>query len=205
MEDAKMRVLRRRIEKFLFQKLFMRRIDRRKKSASVIYNYCEEIKEAEGLRTVCQRFRLSVIKAQRVVKNFLVIRRTQFEVLCRFWMLKEQKLKRKQEEEERAKAAKSKSKSKSQKKPKSNFLFVPDEIRNEILKRDIKKRRAEFASDHEGMLKKAEFERAKNLIAGREDRRDTPVQFHFLPPESHIIALIKEGQEKAAAHRKANR
>lgn len=124
-QDAKMRVLRRRIEKFLFQKLFMRRIDRRKKSAAMIYNYCEEIKEAEGLRTVCQRFRLSVIKAQRVVKTFLIIRRTQFEVLCRFWSLKEQKLKEKHEGEERAKAAKSKTKSRDKKKAKFNPESFP--------------------------------------------------------------------------------
>ena len=37
------------------------------------------------------RFRLSVIKAQRVVQKFLVVRRTQFEVLLRFWSLKEEK------------------------------------------------------------------------------------------------------------------
>merc|ERR1711959_259523 len=93
MEDAKMRALRRRMEKFLFQRLFMRRIDRRKKSAAIVYRYCEEIKEAEGLRSVCQRFRLSVVKAQRVVRNFLAIRKTQIEVLCQLWDAKEEKLK----------------------------------------------------------------------------------------------------------------
>merc|ERR1719421_1829187 len=107
MEDAKMRALRRRVEKFLFQRLFMRRIERRKKSASVIYRYCEEIKEAEGLRTVCQRFRLSVIKAQRVVRNFLAIRKTQVEVLCQLWQMKEEKLKLAYDEDtEKSKGAK---------------------------------------------------------------------------------------------------
>jgi len=193
MEDAKMRTLRRRVEKFLFQRLFTRRIDRRKKSAAIIYRYCEEIKEAEGLRTVCQRFRLSVIKAQRVVRNFLAIRHTQVEVLERFWEIKEEKLK--QQAEDAAKDSKTKGKGKG--KAKKGFKPVPELIRKEIIREDISNRRKKFEADKDEMIKKAEVEMAKNLLQGVEVRAKT-IEFHFLPTEEHMFELIAKGREMEA-------
>lgn len=200
MQDAKMTALRRRVEKFLFQRLFARRIDRRQKAAAAIYQYCEEIREAEGLRTVCQRFRLSVIKAQRVVRNFLAIRKTQVEVMVALWDRKEEKLKNIAENKDVEKNKGKKPRKPAKGKGKGNWNYVPEDVKLDLVRKDIRERRKAFELEKDDMMRKAEVQMAKNLIAGEEVRAKS-IEFRFLPSEERVFALIREGQEIATSRK----
>jgi len=195
-----MRALRRRVEKFLFQRLFVRRIERRKKSAALIYRYCDEIREAEGLRTVAQRFRLSVIKAQKIIRNFLSVRRTKIEVLLKYWSLKEEKYQAMitaEEEKAAAKGAKGKGKAKPAKAKVKNWLPVPDELKKEMIRTQLKTRKKDFEEQKEELMMEAEVQMAKNLIKGVEVGPKCVV-FRMLPSEEEMFALIVEAQERVA-------
>jgi len=194
--DNRVMVLVRAIEKTLMRFFIQRRCMRRRKAVGMLFKYCAEIAEAEGMRTVCQRFRVSVIKAQRVVRNFLAIRHTQVEMMERYWEVKDDKLHQIMVEKAAEKAKKGKKSQKAEEPP--EYMEVPFDIQHEIIVEDIRNRRKSFDEMKGEREASAEMNAARDLIFGKNEVKTVgggSNAFKLLPTEDAMFELIKKGQK----------
>ncbi|KAJ3285562.1 hypothetical protein HDU79_007243 [Rhizoclosmatium sp. JEL0117] len=65
--------------------LIRRRIVAKYRAADTIRQFFKDVHDVSKLMKVVQKYRFSVVLAQRLSKSFLAIRHAQIEVLCKYW------------------------------------------------------------------------------------------------------------------------